>query len=83
MIQTIRELKYAQPFEPFDIELSNGRVLHVLLPDSVAFSEEQNRVAVFGADGTALIVPVLQITDVGHLATPRKKEKEKRKHKRK
>jgi hypothetical protein len=25
MIQTIKDFKYAEPFEPFDIELSSGR----------------------------------------------------------
>jgi hypothetical protein len=68
MIQTIKDFKYAQPFEPFDIELSSGRVLHVETPDHVAFAEiPQGRVAVLNDNGTSLIVSILHVVNVGHL----------------
>jgi hypothetical protein len=68
MIQTIKDLKYAQPFMPFDIELSSGRVLHVETPDHVAFAEiPQGRVAVLNDNGTSLIVSILHVVHVGHL----------------
>ena len=68
MIQTIKDFKYTQPFEPFDIELSSGRVLHVETPDHVAFTEfPQGRVAVLNDNGTSLIVSILHVVNVGHL----------------
>jgi len=61
MIQTIKDFKYAKPFEAFDIELSSGRVVHVETPDHVAFTDvPQGRVAVLNDDGTSLIVSILQ-----------------------
>ena len=68
MIQTIKDFKYAKPFEPFDIELSSGRVLHVEIPDHVAFTEiPLGRVAVLNDDGSSQIVSILHVVNVGHL----------------
>jgi hypothetical protein len=68
MIETIKSFKYAHPFEPFDIELSSGRVVNVATPDHIAFTESpQGRVAILNNDGTSLIVSVLHVVDVGHL----------------
>jgi hypothetical protein len=73
MIQTIRDFKYAQAFEPFDIELSGGRVLHVETPDHIAFTEiPQGRVAVLKDNGTSLI-----LVNVGHLPSTKEPEAEK------
>lgn len=67
MIQAIKDFKYAQPFAPFDIELSSGRILHVATPDHIAFAEHpQGRLAVLNDDGTSLIVSALHVVDVGH-----------------
>ena len=68
MIDTIKSFKYAEPFEPFDIELSSGRVLHVETPDHIAFAElPQGRLAVLNDDGTSLIGSILHVVNVGHL----------------
>ena len=67
MLQTIKDFKYAQPFEPFDIELSSGRVLHVETPDHIAFTGAGGgRIAVLNDDGTSLIVSLLHVANVGH-----------------
>jgi hypothetical protein len=39
MIDQIKRFKYAQPFDPFDIELSSGQQIRVATPDHIAFSE--------------------------------------------
>ena len=68
MIDTITSFKYARPFEPFDVELSSGRVLRVETPDHIAFAEQpQGRVAILNDDGTSLIVSILHVVNVGHL----------------
>jgi hypothetical protein len=68
MIDTIKSFRYAEPFEPFDIELSSGRVLRVETPDHIAFAElPQGRLAVLNDDGTSLIVSILHVVNVGHL----------------
>jgi hypothetical protein len=67
MIQTIRDFRYAQRFEPFDIELSSGRILHVETPDHVAYTGAgSGRIAVLNDNGTSLIVSALHIVNVGH-----------------
>ena len=78
MIQTIKDFKYAKPFEPFDIELSSGRVLHVETPDHVAFTEiPLGRVAVLNDNGTSLIVSILHVvmSDICHPRKPKRNEK--------
>ena len=63
MFQTMRSFKYAEPFEPFGIELSSGRVLHVATPDHIALTEAAGgRIAVLSDDGGSLIVPLLHVT---------------------
>ena len=77
MLQTIKDFKYAQPFEPFDLELSSGRVLHVETPDHIAFTGAGGgRVAVLNDDGTSLIVSLLHVTNVGHFPPPPSKPQE-------
>jgi hypothetical protein len=65
MINQVKELKYAQPFEPFFIELSSGRILDVPTPDHLILSERGGRVVVLNDDGTFSAVSWLRITRVG------------------
>jgi hypothetical protein len=67
VIETVKSFKYAQPFEPFDIELSSGRVLRVETPDHIAFAQAPGRLAVLNDDGTSLIVSILHVVNIGHL----------------
>ena len=68
MIDQIRRFKYAQPFEPFDIELSSGRVVRVGTPDHVAFSEMgAGRVSILNDDDTFSVISGLHIVNVGKI----------------
>jgi hypothetical protein len=66
MINQVKEFKYAQPFEPFFIELSSGRILDVPTPDHLILTERgAGRVVVLNDDGTFSTVSGLHITRVG------------------
>ena len=66
MIRQIKELKYAQPFEPFFIELSSGRILDVATPDHIILTEGgAGRVIVLNDDGTFSAPSGLHIASVG------------------
>lgn len=66
MIRQIKELKYAQPFEPFFIELSSGRVIQVATPDHIIVAEGgSGRVVVLTDDGTFSAPSGLHIARVG------------------
>jgi hypothetical protein len=68
VIDQIRKLRYAQPFEPFSIELSSGSLFVVSTPDHVAFDDAgSGRVAVLADDGTFDIISGLHITRVHRL----------------
>ncbi len=56
-IQELRERYEAAPFVPFDIVLTNGRIVHVAHPDFVAFSPKGRSLVVYEDDG-ALIIDV-------------------------
>lgn len=76
MIDQIRKFKYAQPFEPFQVELSSGEVVTVRTPDHVAWSQTgQGRVALLNDDDTFSVVSGLHVTRVGHLQGPPPKRK--------
>ena len=77
MIDQIKKLKYAQPFEPFGIELSSGSMLVISTPDHVAVAEAgSGRVAVLHHDGTFDVVCGLEITRVAEGVAPRVKPEE-------
>ena len=70
MIRQIKELKYAQPFEPFFIELSSGRILQVPTPDHIVLTElGTGRVFVLNGDGTFSAPSALHIARVGTART--------------
>jgi hypothetical protein len=65
MIDQIRKLRHAQPFEPFAIELSSGSTLVVSTPDHVAVAKAgSGRVAVLNDDGTFYVALGLEIARV-------------------
>jgi len=72
MIDQIRKFKYAQPFEPFEIELSSGEVVTVRTPDHIAWTEAgQGRMALLNDDDdTFSVVSGVHVTRVGHLREP-------------
>jgi hypothetical protein len=68
VIDQIRRFKYAQPFEPFDIELSGGQVVRVDTPDHVAFSKiGAGRVSILNDDDTFSVISGLHIVNVGKI----------------
>ena len=65
MLDQLRELKNAQPFERFSIELSSGRVLPVNTADHIALGEHgRGRVAVYTDNGVFVIVSGLHIASI-------------------
>jgi hypothetical protein len=61
MIDQIKRFKFAQPFEPFEIELSSGSVWRIKAPDFVIVGEfGQGRIAVLNEDRTFSTVSGLQ-----------------------
>jgi hypothetical protein len=66
MIDQIKRFKYAQPFEPFEIELSSGSVWRIKVPDFVIVDEfGQGRIAVLNDDHTFSTVSGLHVVRVG------------------
>jgi hypothetical protein len=65
MIDQIRKLKHAIPFQPFEIVLSSGTILRVPSPEHLALNEHgTGRIAVLSDDGTFDIVSGLHIVSV-------------------
>ena len=65
MIDQIRKLKHAMPFQPFEIVLHSGTILRVPSPEHLALNERgTGRIAVLSDDGTFDIVSGLQIVSV-------------------
>ena len=66
MIDQIKKFKYAQPFEPFEIELSSGSVWTIKAPDFVIVDEfGQGRIAVLNEDHTFSTASGLHVVRVG------------------
>jgi hypothetical protein len=66
MIDQVKRFKYAQPFEPFEIELSSGSVWRIKAPDFVIVDEfGQGRIAVLNDDHTFSTVSRLHVVRVG------------------
>ena len=65
MINQIRKLKRAIPFQPFEIVLSSGTKLRVPSPEHLALNEHgTGRIAVLDDDGTFDVVSGLHIVSV-------------------
>jgi hypothetical protein len=65
MIDQIRKLKHAIPFQPFKIVLSSGTILRVPSPEHLALNEHcTGRIAALSDDGTFDIVSGLHIVSV-------------------
>ena len=66
MIDQIKKFKYAQPFGPFEIELSSGSVWKIKAPDFVIVDEfGQGRIGVLNEDHTFSTVSGLHVVRVG------------------
>jgi hypothetical protein len=63
-IDRVRKLHRAQPFQPFDIYLADGRSVAVNHPEMLAFSLPGRTIAVGVADGTIEIFDLLLVTSL-------------------
>ena len=62
-IDEIRAFRNATPFEPFDIVMNDGRILHVGLPIRIALSPTGRSVSVYAGPAVDT-VPVSGITEL-------------------
>jgi hypothetical protein len=63
-IEQLRKLHRAQPFQPFDIHLADGRHLEVIHPECLAISPPGRTVGVAVSDGTIEIVDLLLVASL-------------------
>jgi hypothetical protein len=72
-IEQLRHLHQAQPFQPFDIHLADGRSLPVEHPEFLAQSPTGRTIAVGHADGVLEIVDLLLVVSLKPRRSPRRK----------
>lgn len=63
-IEQLRRMHQAQPFQPFDIHLADGRRLPVDHPELLAITPPGRTIGVGLADGTIEIVDLLLVTSL-------------------
>src|SRR5207248_8233874 len=68
--KNIRDYRTAQPFEPFDIRLSNGRAYTVDHPEFLALSRRGNVVSFYTDDDRLITIAVSQINTLEKLNRP-------------
>ena len=71
IVEHLRKLRNAHPFEPFCISMSDGRNFEIQLPESMAISPCDDTVVVIEADGefSILDIPLMKEVFVGTAAT--------------
>jgi hypothetical protein len=75
-IAQIKRLVYAQPFKPFGIELSSGRVIKIGTPDHIAFRDSGDGwIAYLEDDGTFDAVSAAHINVVGTASAGKSKKR--------
>jgi hypothetical protein len=72
-IEQLRHLHQAQPFQPFDIHLADGRSLPVEHSEFLAQSPTGRTIAVGHADGVLEIVDLLLVVSLKPRRSPRRK----------
>ena len=72
-IEQLRHLHQAQPFQPFDIHLADGRSLPVEHPEFLAQSPTGRTIAVGHEDGVLEIVDLLLVVSLKPRRAPRRK----------
>jgi hypothetical protein len=63
-VDQLRKLHRAQPFQPFDIHLADGRTLAVQHPEMLAVSPPGRAIGVAVPDGTIEIVDLLLVVSL-------------------
>ena len=64
-MKTLREMRDAAPFKPFDIHLADGRVLPVVTTDHLLFLPNNSEFIVVLADGGFRIIDPAQVVSAG------------------
>jgi hypothetical protein len=64
VIEKLRSLHQAQPFQPFDMYLADGRVLHVAHPELLAIMPPGRAVILAHADGNFEIIDLLLVVSL-------------------
>jgi hypothetical protein len=63
-VEQLRKMHRAQPFQPFEIHLADGRSLPVGHPEFLAINPPGRTIAVAVDDGTIEIVDLLLVTSL-------------------
>jgi hypothetical protein len=63
--KTLRELRDAAPFAPFQINFSDGKAVTVVSPDHLFFIPKRSEFMVVKADGGFRIVDLNQVVSIG------------------
>jgi hypothetical protein len=66
--KTIKEMRDAAPFKPFDIHLTNGHTLRVATPDHLFFIPKSPEFMVVLPDGGFRIIDLAQVVSIGRAA---------------
>ena len=64
-LKTLKEMRDAAPFKPFDIHLSDGRALTVATPDHLFFMPNGKEFLVVLRDGGFRFVDTAQVVSTG------------------
>jgi hypothetical protein len=64
MLERIRELYWAKPFQPFTIHLADGRAVPVSHPELLAISNSGKTMTVYQLDDSLSIINLSMITDI-------------------
>ena len=63
-IEQLRQMRWAEPFQPFDIRLADGRSLPVNQPEFLCLTPAGRTFAVGVPDGTIVIVDLSLVTSL-------------------
>jgi hypothetical protein len=63
-VEQLRKMHQAKPFQPFEINLADGRALPVEHPEFLAITPPGRTIGVGLADGTIEIVDLLLVTSL-------------------
>jgi hypothetical protein len=69
-IERLRAAYYAKPFQPFVINMADGRQIPVLSPEFMAFSQSGRTVLVEGPNETFHVLDLLLVTGLEFKSDP-------------
>ena len=63
-VEQIRKMHRAEPFQPFDVHVADGRSLRVGHPEALAINPPGRTIGVAVPDGTIEVVDLLLVTSL-------------------